>query len=113
MFGNPTAGHQVLRALDLAILFIVFNNAMWEEVEGAALRVFPSGHASRANNVPVAQLGPHPNYEHMMAVYGGYGEKVDRPDQLPAALQRALHAVRVEKRQALINLIIGRRGATP
>src|SRR6185312_2252774 len=31
MFGNPTAGHYVLRALDLPVLFIVFNNGMWEE----------------------------------------------------------------------------------
>lgn len=113
MFGNPTAGHYVLKALDLPVLFIVFNNGMWEEVEGAALRVFPDGQAARANRVPVAQLGPNPHYEHLMAVYGGYGERVDRPEQLPAALERALHAVRVEKRQALINLIVGRRGAAP
>jgi len=113
MFGNPTAGHYVLSALQLPVLFIIFNNGMWEEVEGSALRVFPDGHAARANRVPVAQLGPNPHYEHLMAVYGGYGERVDRPDQLPGALQRALHAVRIEKRQALINLIVGRRGAAP
>jgi len=113
MFGNPTAGHYALRALDLPVLFIIFNNGMWEEVEGSALRVYPDGHAARANRVPVAQLGPNPHYEHLMAVYGGYGERVDRPEQLPGALQRALHAVKVEKRQALINLIVGRRGAAP
>jgi acetolactate synthase-1/2/3 large subunit len=113
MFGNPTAGHYALSALGLPVLFIIFNNGMWEEVEGSALRVFPDGHAARANQVPVAQLGPNPHYEHLMSVYGGYGERVDRPDQLPGALQRALHAVRVEKRQALINLIVGRRGAAP
>lgn len=43
MFGNPTAGHQVLRALDLPVLFVIFNNAMSEEVERAALSVFPDG----------------------------------------------------------------------
>ncbi|HVA15306.1 MAG TPA: thiamine pyrophosphate-requiring protein [Stellaceae bacterium] len=113
MFGNPTAGHYVLSALSLPVLFIIFNNGMWEEVEGSALRVFPDGQAARANRVPVAQLGPNPHYEHLMDVYGGYGERVDRPDQLPGALQRALHVVRVEKKQALINLIVGRRGAAP
>jgi acetolactate synthase I/II/III large subunit len=113
MFGNPTAAHYVLSALQLPVLFIIFNNGMWEEVEGSALRVFPDGQAARANRVPVAQLGPNPNYEYLMQVYGGYGERVDHPDQLPAALQRALHAVRVEKKQALINLIVGRRGAAP
>ena len=113
MFGNPTAAHYVLSALQLPVLFIIFNNGMWEEVEGSALRVFPDGQAARANRVPVAQLGPNPNYEYLMQVYGGHGERVDRPDQLPGALQRALHAVRVEKKQALINLIVGRRGAAP
>jgi acetolactate synthase-1/2/3 large subunit len=45
----------------------------------------------------------------MMSVYGGYGERVDDPAELPAALQRALRAVLVEKRQALLNLIVGHR----
>ena len=83
MFGNPTAAHYVLSALQLPVLFIIFNNGMWEEVEGSALRVFPDGQAARANQVPVAQLGPNPNYEYLMQVYGGHGERVDRPDQLP------------------------------
>ncbi len=60
MFGNPTAAHYVLSALQLPVLFIIFNNGMWEEVEGSALRVFPDGQAARANRVPVAQLGPNP-----------------------------------------------------
>jgi acetolactate synthase I/II/III large subunit len=113
MFGNPTAGHQVARTLGLPVLFIVFNNAMWEEVEGSALRVFPDGHAARSNRMPVASLGPTARYEHMMEVYGGYGECVETPEALPAALERAIHAVTVEKRQALLNLIVGPRGGAP
>jgi acetolactate synthase I/II/III large subunit len=113
MFGNPTAGHQLARTMNLPVLFIVFNNAMWEEVEGAALRVFPDGHAARSNRMPVAGLGPTARYEHMMDIYGGYGECVERPEDLPAALQRAVHAVKVEKRQALLNLIVGPRGSAP
>ena len=113
MFGNPTAGHQVARAMGLPVLFIVFNNGMWEEVEGSALRVFPDGHAARSNEMPVGPLGPTARYEHMMEIYGGYGECVERPQDLPKALERAIHAVTVEKRQALLNLIVGRRGVAP
>jgi acetolactate synthase-1/2/3 large subunit len=113
MFGNPTAGHQAARALGLPILFIVFNNAMWEEVEASALRVFPDGYAARANRMPVGSLGPVARYEHMMKIYDGYGECVDTAEALPGALERALHAVRVEKRQALLNLIVGPRGGAP
>jgi acetolactate synthase-1/2/3 large subunit len=108
MFGNPTAGHQLLRALDLPMLFIIFNNAMWEEVERAALAVFPDGHAARMNRVPVAHLGPAAHYEHMMKIYDGHGERVDRPEALPGALARALEAVKAG-RQALLNLIVGHR----
>ncbi|HUB97773.1 MAG TPA: thiamine pyrophosphate-requiring protein [Stellaceae bacterium] len=113
MFGNPTAGHQAARALGLPILFIVFNNAMWEEVEGSTLRVFRDGHAARSNRMPVGSLGPTAQFEHMMAIFDGYGECVETPEALPAALERALHAVRVEKRQALLNLIVGPRGGAP
>ena len=113
MFGNPTAGHQVARAMNLPVLFIVYNNGIWEEVEGSALRVFPSGYAARSNEMPVGPLGPTARYEHMMEIYGGYGECVERPQDLPKALERAIHAVTVEKRQALLNLIVGRRGVAP
>ena len=86
---------------------------MWEEVERATLMVFPDGHAARANQVPIAHLGPPADFQHMMAIYGGYGERVDKPEELPAALGRALHAVKVEGRQALLNVIVGRRGVQP
>jgi acetolactate synthase I/II/III large subunit len=39
------------------------------------------------------------------AAAGGYGERVEDPAELPAALDRAVHAVTVEKRQALLNVI--------
>ena len=113
MFGTPTAGHQAARTMGLPVLFIVFNNSMWEEVEGSSLRVFPDGYAARSNRMPVGNLGPIARYEHMMGIYGGYGECVEAPDALPGALERAIHAVTVEKRQALLNLIVGPRGAAP
>ena len=78
-----------------------------------ALRVFPDGHAARANRMPVGDLGPTAHFEHMMEIYGGYGERVETPEALPAALERAIHAVKVEKRQALLNLIVGPRGGAP
>jgi acetolactate synthase I/II/III large subunit len=85
---------------------------MWEEVERATLTVFPDGQAARANQVPIAHLGPAADFQHMMAIFGGYGERVDKPEDLPAALGRALHAVK-EGRQALLNIIVGRRGVQP
>ena len=37
--------------------------------------------------------------------FGGYGERVESPDQVGPALERALHAVKKEGRQAVLNMI--------
>ena len=44
-------------------------------------------------------------FERVCVAAGGYGERVEDPAALPAALERALNAVRIDKRQALLNLI--------
>jgi acetolactate synthase-1/2/3 large subunit len=43
----------------------------------------------------------------VVAAHGGYGEMVENPAELPAALQRALKVVKEEKRQAVLNVICG------
>ena len=40
----------------------------------------------------------------MVEANGGYGERVDNAEDLPGALERALKAVDVEKRQAVLNV---------
>jgi len=46
-----------------------------------------------------------PAFEQVCVAAGGYGERVEDPAVLPEALQRAVRAVTVEKRQALPNVI--------
>jgi acetolactate synthase-1/2/3 large subunit len=48
-----------------------------------------------------------PAFEQICTAAGGYGERVEDPAVLPAALQRALQAVQNERRQALLNVICG------
>ena len=55
--------------------------------------------------MPLANLEPSPDFEKVIEASGGYGERVETPDQLAPALERAVHAVKVDKRQALINVI--------
>ena len=105
MFGSPAAAHWVARRMDLPILFIVWNNAQWGAVAGATRGVYPDGWAVRTNSFPFSDLSPSLDFELFCQAGGGYGERVERPDDVPGALERALHAVRVEKRQALLNMI--------
>ena len=105
VFGVPTATHFMSRACDLPVLFVIYNNGSWQRSREAAFRYAPDGWAARAKNVPLCELSPSPRFELICEANGGYGERVEEPGDLPGALQRALRAVRVEKRQALLNVI--------
>lgn len=94
MFGNPLPYHFVQRAEKLATLTIVANNHSWHAVKNATLQVYPSGDASKTNVMPLTSLDPSPSFEKMVDVCGGVGERVERPEDLPAALRRGLDAVR-------------------
>jgi acetolactate synthase I/II/III large subunit len=105
MFANPVACHQVSEALQLPVLTIVFNNGIWNAVRKSTQAVYPEGHAVRANRMPLTSLEPAPRYEMIVEASGGYGERVEAAGELPAALRRALDAVKRDKRQALLNVV--------
>lgn len=104
MFGNPTPAHYVSQANDLPVLTVILNNAMWGAVRKATLGLHPDGAASRINRAPLTYLDPAPEYHKIVEASGGYGEEVATAGDLPGALERALKAVEVEKRQAVLNV---------
>ena len=105
IFGNPVALHHASAVHKLPVLFVVMNNAMWGAVRRATLGMYPQGEAARSNKPPLIDLDELPAFEQVCAAGGGYGERVEDPAALPAALERAIRAVTVEKRQALLNVI--------
>ena len=106
MFANPVACHQAGAALGLPVLALVFNNGLYNAVRRAALSVYPDGHASRANAMPLTSLAPAPRYDLIMQASGGHGERVADPEALPDALARAIRAVAGEGRQALLDIAV-------
>ena len=68
-----------------------------------SLAVYPDGAASKANVMPVQDLNPSPAFEKVVELCGGYGEKVEGPDDLTPALKRTLDKVR-SGTQALLNV---------
>ena len=105
IFGSGTAGHIVSDAQGLPILTIVWNNGIWNAVQSATRGTYADGYAVQTNNFAVTTLSQSFQYELICQAAGGYGERVEDPSEVPAALKRALHAVRREKRQALLNVI--------
>lgn len=107
-FAVPTACHFAARTHDLPILTVIFNNGSWDAVKRAAVRVHPEGWGSAGTRFPLADLAPSPRYEEIVRAFDGHGERVERPEELPGALQRGLAVVRDERRQALLNVVCRR-----
>ncbi len=109
-FGEPLSCLYVQRAHALPILTVIFNNQQWEAVKFGALAVHPHGVAKARGRFPLSQLTPSPRFEELARAVDGYGERVESPAELPAALKRGLAAVR-EGRPAILNVQCQRSGA--
>jgi acetolactate synthase-1/2/3 large subunit len=106
-FGEPLSCLFVQRAHALPILTVVFNNQQWEAVKSGTLAVHPDGAAKARGSFPLSELRPSPRFEEMARTVDGYGERVETPGELPAALKRGLAAVR-EGRPAILNVLCQR-----
>jgi acetolactate synthase-1/2/3 large subunit len=106
-FGEPLSCLFVQRAHALPILTVVFNNQQWEAVKSGTLAVHPDGAAKARGSFPLSELRPSPRFEEMARTVDGYGERVESPGELPAALKRGLAAVR-EGRPAILNVLCQR-----
>ena len=105
MFGNPTVAHWVSAVHQLPVLAIVFNNSRYGAVRKATLSMFKDGVAGENDGRELADLSPSPPYDEIAHAQGAYAERVEKPADLPAALQRAREAVVEGRRQALLNVI--------
>ncbi len=108
VFSNPAACHFASNAHGIPVLVVVFNNRTWGSVKRNARAIYPDGWAVGQDDFPFTALEPSPDFEKICEACGGYGERVEAPEQIKPALERALHAVRVEGRQALLNVICAR-----
>jgi acetolactate synthase-1/2/3 large subunit len=107
LFSNPVAVHHASALHGLPVLFVIMNNSMWNAVRRSTLQMYPKGIAASGNEAPFTRLDDLPAFERVCEAAGGYGERVEDPEQLPAAIERALAVVRNEGRQALLNVICG------
>lgn len=109
MFTNPGSCHHAAEMHKLPVLMIVFNNHHWQAVEQTTLAVYPDGatreYVKEHGHAPLSGLEHMPDFELYAQASGGYGEKVNTREELLPALQRAIHAVTVEKRHALLNVM--------
>ncbi len=92
-FGNPSSVFSVAQQYKLPILTIVLDNTGWSAVKESTLRVFPKGEAKDANEFQ-ANLMPNADFSKIGEAFGAHGERISNPDDVPAALERCIKAVK-------------------
>ena len=106
IFANPTACHQVCEALELPVITCVLNNEEWGAVRHSVTGLYPDGYAAKANQMPLTTLKPSPDFTKTAEASRAYVERVERGEDLPAALDRAIEVATNERRQVLLDIKI-------
>ncbi len=105
LFSVPSAVHWMARRYRTPFLQVIYNNRGWRAPKFSMLGVHPDGYGSRARAEDLdVSFDPVPDYAGIAAAAGGALAQTARtPEELDAALERALHAVREERRCAVID----------
>lgn len=104
MFSVPSSVHWMARKYGTPFLQVIYNNGGWRAPKMSTLAVHPQGHASHANAIGV-EFDPAPDYAAIAAAAGGaFARKVERPNEVEAAIVEALKVVREEKRCAVLDV---------
>ncbi len=75
------------------ILIVIFNNHGYQSQQAEIPHFYPEGHAVKSGNFSGTSIKPNPDYASLAPIYNGYGERVEKPQEVRAALQRGLKAV--------------------
>ena len=92
------------RRYSAPFLQIILNNRGWKAPRFSTLAVHGQGYAAAATDIDVA-FDPPPDHSAIAAAAGGaFARKVERASDVPAALAEAMHAVKQEKRAAVLDV---------
>jgi acetolactate synthase I/II/III large subunit len=105
-FYNPViASFGAAQELKLPLLVVLFNNSGYLSQKLDVVREYPEGWAVRSKQFAGLSIAPRPDYPALARAFGGYGETVERPADVRAALQRGLGAV-AKGNLALIEMVL-------
>jgi len=92
-FCAPESVLATARQYDLPIFTVVLDNTGWSAVKEATLRMYPNGVAKETEQF-AAVLAPQMQFAKVAEAAGAYGELVEDPAQVEAAIARCLAEVR-------------------
>jgi acetolactate synthase-1/2/3 large subunit len=78
---------------NLPIMIVLYNNYGYHSQKSGVPRFFPDGFAVKNQDFIGISINPSPDYAMIARALDGYGEKVEEPGEVRAALQRGLKAL--------------------
>jgi acetolactate synthase-1/2/3 large subunit len=103
LFSQPSAVHWMARRYRTPFLQVVLNNGGWRAPRQAVASVHPQGLAAKAASIDIDFPQP-PDYGAIAAAAGGaHAEVVTAAAEVLPALERALFAIRTQRRAAVID----------
>src|SRR5262245_59910306 len=105
---NPVvASFGAAQELGLPILVVLFNNAGYLSQKMDVAMYHPQGAAVKTGRFAGTSIAPAPDYSKLAQAYGGWGERVEKPGDLRAALKRGLEQA-AQGRLALIDVVMAK-----
>jgi acetolactate synthase-1/2/3 large subunit len=107
LFSIPSTVHWMARRYQAPFLQVIYNNGGWKAPRNSAVAVHPDGLVSRDADIGTS-FDPAPDYAAIAAAAGGaYAQSIRSPEEVVAALERAVRVVREERRCAVIDARVG------
>jgi acetolactate synthase-1/2/3 large subunit len=91
--------------LGLPLLMVLFDNAGYFSQKNDVVREYPEGWAVRTGRFIGTSITPRPDYVMLARAFGGEGERVEKPGEVRAALQRGLESIE-KGRLALVHIVL-------
>jgi len=95
----------------LPIMIVLYNNYGYHSQKSGVPRFFPEGFAVKNQDFVGISINPSPDYATVARAFEGYGEKVEEPGEVRAALQRGLKAI-AGGQMALIDIRLAKAAET-
>ncbi len=96
---------------NLPIMILLYNNYGYHSQKSGVPRFFPNGFAVKNQDFIGISINPSPDYAMIARAFDGYGEKVEEPGEVRAALQRGLKAIAAGQ-MALIDVRLAKAAET-
>jgi acetolactate synthase-1/2/3 large subunit len=105
VFGSPVAALWGAQQAQTPFLTIVFNNGGYNASKMPVQQLFPGGASMRLDQYPGVRWPTPPDYAMLAQSCHAYGERVEDPAELGAAIERGLARVRAGQ-AALLDVVL-------